>query len=62
MEMGIFAFQTLNMIINAKPLSFRDSPHLSPSPFSVYLSGRLPLIFILMKVDPSSCSHYAQTA
>lgn len=61
MEMGIFAVQTLNMIINAKPLSFRGSPHLSPSPFSVYLSGRLPLIFILMKVDPSSCLCYAPT-
>lgn len=62
MEMGIFAVQTLNMIMNAKPLSFRDSPHLSPSPFSVYLSGRLPLIFILTKVDPSSCSRCTQTA
>lgn len=62
MEMGILAIQTLNMIINAKPLSFRDSPHLSPCRFSVYLSGRLPLIFILMKVDPSSCSRYARTA
>lgn len=61
MEMGIFAVQTLD-IINAKPLSFRDSPHLSPSPFFVYLSGRLPLVFILMKVNPSSCSCYAQTA
>ena len=62
MEMGIFAIQTLNMIINAKSLSFRDSPHLSPSAFSVYVSGRLPLIFILMKVDPSSCSCCARTA
>lgn len=43
------------MIINAEPLSFRDPPHLSPSPFSIYLSGRLPLIFILTKVAPS-CS------
>lgn len=60
MEMGIFAVQTLD-IINVKPLSFRDSPHLSPSPFSVYLSDRLPLVFILMKVDPSSCSCYART-
>lgn len=59
MEMGGFAVQTLNMIINAKPLSFGDSPHLSPSLFSVYLSGTLPLIFILMEVDPSSCSRYA---
>lgn len=62
MEMSIFAVQTLNMIMNAKPLSSRDSPHLSPSPFSVYLSGRLPLIFILTKVDPSSCSRYTQSA
>lgn len=44
------------MIINAEPLSFRDPPQLSPSPFSIYLSGRLPLIFILWKVAPSSCS------
>lgn len=58
MEIGIFAVQTFNMIINAKPFSFRDPPHLSPSPFSVYLSGRLLLTFILMTVDPSSCSCY----
>lgn len=42
MELGILGVEALNMVINAKPLSFGDSPHLSPSPFSVYLSGRPP--------------------